>query len=109
LVSGYVHAVTRFRVDKAEVAFERRIELVRRQHVDDHQLRAGRGQLADHAVGGRIEQVGEQDDDPASRQLRGRMPGSGEQIGRAIGGPNRRQVAEQPEHPARAAQPGPPA
>ena len=44
-------------VDEAEVALERWIELLGRQDVQDDELRAGRGELADHPVGGGIEQV----------------------------------------------------
>ncbi len=54
-------------------------------------------------VGRRIEQVGDEDHDAAPVELRAGMPGGGHDVGRSVGGLDRRQVGEQPEDASRAA------
>ena len=56
-VHGDVDALAGLAVDEPQVALERRVQLVGRQDVEHDQLRAGRGELADDPVRGRVEQV----------------------------------------------------
>ena len=74
-----------------QVALERRVELVRRQDVEDDQLGAGRGELADDPVGRRIEQVGQEDHDAAAVELGRRVPGGRE---RGPSGPSAASMAD---------------
>ena len=55
-----------------------------------------------------IEQVGEQDDDALAVELCGGVTGRRDEVRRAVGGLDRRQVGQQPEHPPGAAHRGPP-
>ena len=76
------------------------IELVGRQDVQDDQLGAGRGELADHPVRPRVEQVAEQDDDAPAVELGRGVPGRGRRGRSALGGLDGRQVGQQPEDAA---------
>ena len=76
--------------------------------MEDDQLRAGRRELADDLVGGRVEQVRDEDDDAATVELRGGVPGGGDEVGRAVGGLDRGQVGQEPEDATRSAHRRPP-
>ena len=83
--------------------FELRVELVGRQDVQHDQLGAGRRELADDPIGRRIEEVGHQDHDAPTVELRGGVAGRRDEVRRAGGRLDRRQVGEQSEHPPRPA------
>ena len=91
-------------VDEPQIALEDGVQLVGRQDVHDDELRAGRRQLADDTVGRWVEQVREQDHDAPAVELRGGMPGRDQQVGAAVGRGDGRQVGQQAEDPARAAE-----
>ena len=56
-VDGHVEPLAGLDIDEPEVTLEDGIELLGREDVHDDELRAGRREVADHAVGGRVEQV----------------------------------------------------
>jgi hypothetical protein len=103
-VGGDVDAVAGLGIDEPEVALELGVELVGREDVEDDQLRPRRGQLADDAIRGQVEEVRDQHDDAAAGELRRRVPCRRDEVRRALGRLDRRQARQQPEHPARAAE-----
>ena len=102
-VRGDVHRPAALAIDQPEVALEGRVELVVREHVEHGQLAAGARELADGAIGGRVEQVGDQDHRPALGHLGRVVAGSRGQVGRARACLDPGQVAQQAHDPAGAA------
>jgi hypothetical protein len=69
--------------------------------VEDDQLRTRRGELADHPVRRRVEEIGHQDDHAAAVELRCGVPGGCDELRRPDDRLDRRQVREEPEHASR--------
>ena len=99
--------VAGLRVDEPQVALERRVELVGRQHVEDDQLGAGRRELADDAVrrrgrGGRT--AGRRRRDRGAARRRGGRRRRGRSGRRPARSPTGRRAAGR-RAPSRAARP----